>query len=200
MVELADLAADLRFEFPDFPARTLVHYLRRAAALMCREGDLARRLLPLRTRPGVEAYRLGVPEGVSVSSVMAVRDLRDGRAVTRHMREPARDADDAAWFVPPDELHFRSRSSVPRDLEVEVSVVPGPEAWALDEPLAVEHYEVLLAGARSLIYSVGGKPWFSPELAEANRLSFTNGVAAAKTAMLTGRQKGVWRKLNGRVL
>jgi hypothetical protein len=196
---LEDLTADLRLEFPDIPERTLAHFLRRAAVRMCRDGDLDRRSLSVETFPGVEAYRLELPPDVEIQSVMSARDrLGPVDRLTRAPEGPVHGP--CVWLTPPDELGYRSPSRRRGLVEVEVSVAPSRDADAIAAILGERHYETLLAGARSLIYAVGGKPWSSPDVAEVHRRAFVDGIAAAKVAELTGRQKGFWRVRNERVL
>ena len=199
-VDVEDLVGDLRFEFPDIPERALAHYVLRAATRMCREGDLARRKAVIRTTPGVEAYTLDTVGQVEVSSVLSVAMLPGREPVPRFPVRTTEGVGPRCWFVPPDELHYHDRSALPRTLEVEFSVSPLRDADVLDRDLGERHCEVLLAGVRSLIYGIGGKPWFNPEIAEFNARKFASGVAAAKSADLTGRQKGVWRNRYERVL
>lgn len=200
-VDLEELVKDLRFEFPDAPERALTHYLRRAAAAACREGDLVRQRMAVDTVPGVEAYLLDLVGEVELSSLMGVVDLETGRPVARFPHAPpGLQSGDCVWLVPPDEMRFRTLSRRPRRLEVEASVYPSPGAAAIDRTLAERHLEVLLEGAKSYMYAVGGKPWSSPDLAELCRRNFVRGVNAAKTADLAGRNKGVWRNRNARVM
>jgi hypothetical protein len=57
-VDFYDLTQDLAFEFPDFPTRSLVAYLRRAASIMCRDSDLVRHKAIITVHPRIDNYLL----------------------------------------------------------------------------------------------------------------------------------------------
>jgi hypothetical protein len=197
---LIDVVDELRFEFSGVPARTIVHYLRRAAAELCREADLCRQRQAIVALPGVEAYAREPMGDVEVASILEAVEADTRRPIPRSPREPAGFPGPVCWLVPPDEIHIRSGSARPKAYEIEYSTVPGPMAATIDSDLASRHRSVLQAGVRSMLYAVGGKPWSNPDLAELHRRAFIGGGASAKADAARGRQKGILRVRNERVL
>ena len=136
MTDLADLAEDLIFEFPDFPARTVIHYLRRAAFTMCRDGDLVTHEAPLTTIPRVENYKLDPPDEMEINSILKITEA-GRRPVARLTGRPAAPFRvTVSWFTPPDTLYIINNFTRPEDYLVLFSAVPARDACQIDAGLA----------------------------------------------------------------
>jgi hypothetical protein len=208
-IPLRDLTDDLAFEFTDVPAPILAHFLRRSAAIMCRQGDLAPREQDVRTVPLVEDYRLEPDPGDEIHAILgAVPVIMPGAVAFERVRrfrdEPSLPGDGATacWFSPPDTIHLRRFPGLDSLglYRVRFSTAPGPRACDVDAALGREHRETLLEGARWLLHSTAGKPWSSPDLAELRRARFMSGIQAAKAHDLVGRWRGTLRIGRGGII
>ena len=124
--ELIDMVDELKFEFADIPVRSLVHYIRRAAANLCREADVSRQETIIETVPGVEAYDLEPTGDVEACSILSARDADLDRPVARYPREPGPGHEHpCCWLIPPAEIHIRDLSRRPKRYAIEFSTIPG---------------------------------------------------------------------------
>lgn len=191
-IALEDILDDLGYEFSDVPSDALTHYLRRAAILMCRNGDLARQRATIRTQPNVENYLLEPTDDSEIVAIMDVKAI-DGcmftMRVARVTARPVRFGVGATvWFESPNELFIHS------DFEgtylVDFSVAPTRDACEIPAVIYNEHYETLLAGARYFAHDVAGKPWSDKKLALTHYEFFLRGIKNAKIDSLMGAQRG----------
>jgi hypothetical protein len=203
-IDIHDLTDDLSFEFPSLPLDSLVHYLRRSAVTMCREADLVQHKVQLTTQPDVDNYLLELADDWDVGAVLGVVREVPGcppAAVARLTHEPSRlPCGAVSWFEAPRTIRLKSGSSGPETFTVFCSAVPSRNSCQLDERFGRDWYDVLLDGARALIYELANQPWLSIQTAAEYRRRFVKGYQAHKIELLTGHQRGRFRMNYERVM
>jgi hypothetical protein len=200
-VDLHELTDDLVYEFLDVPTEALVHYLRRAAITMCRDGDLVTQRVRIRTQANVPNYALEPADEDELVALLDVKCKAEGQAqiIVRTLREPSRRVfGPVAWFAPPEELFIVAPFE--GEYEALFSVAPRRDACSVPAELRDRWYEILLTGARHYIHDASGKPWSDKKLSLQLGDEFKNGIRKAKVESMTGYQRGFLRINRPRVL
>lgn len=160
------LLGPLQIDLPQVPEALALDRLREAAREFCEISHAWQELLVIVPAEGVERYTLNLPAGTSMVEVREA--LQDGEAIEFSL-------DERETILIPD------AGTAP--INVVVAVKPsgqGQEAYA---GMLEEHRDAIIAGARSRLMLIGGKPWSAPpDLAMMHREQF---IAAAGRARRT---------------
>lgn len=195
-VPIDSLLDDLLFDLQELPYDTAVHFIRRAAIRMAREGNILRRTAVISTQSCVDNYLLEPPDCVDIVAIMSVKNVRGSlcSAVTRLTQAPGRLPCGAfSWWTPPNEVHF-TQVGCNYAYEVGFSVAPRRDACELDASFADKHYELLLVGARAMAYDLDDKPWTNRQRAEDYNTRFELGIRGAAIETMMGGQRGAFAR------
>ncbi|MDR1872017.1 MAG: hypothetical protein LBS60_08920 [Deltaproteobacteria bacterium] len=199
-----ELTYDLEVDFPDLPLPSLVNYLRRAAIIMCRESDLVRYKTEITTQPGVYNYSLDPEDDTEIIAILNVAKTRHNapsQAIQRYTVRPEfAFKTDMSWFEAPSTIWLKTASAKPERFEIEYSAGPTRTACSVDNVIANDYYETLINGAKSIIFELVGKEFFSLSGAQEYRRRFIHGYQTAKVEMMTRNQKGYFRMGYRRVM
>jgi hypothetical protein len=201
-IALEDILDDLSYEFSHIPVDALEHYVRRAAIIMCRNGDLARQKVIVRTQPNVPNYLLEPSDDSEIVALMDVKAI-DGcmwsTQVNRVTARPTRFGVGATvWFEPPNELFIHS--DYEGTYAVDFSVAPTRDACEIPAVLYNNYYEVLMSGARYFVHDVADKPWTDKKVSMLHYELFLRGIKNAKIDSLMGFQRGFLQLKRQRVV
>lgn len=192
---LSDFHDELKFEFPSLPFQLFDHYLISAARQMAEEGNLIRRKAYIRLQPCVTRYRLDVPDDTELVGIIRMRQFEDcgcfdhsvRRAFVPPVSQPWGGAE--SWYDDSEDvLHIETPFA--GGVEVTISVRPKRDACSLP----VEYYDdfmpALMAGVKSKIMMITGRPWTNMRLGAAYASEFKKAIADAAVQVATHKQRG----------
>lgn len=193
-VQIADIIADLLFEFPKLDEQAAIHYTRRAAIKIAQDGMVIRRQTTICTQHCVERYRLEPMDCHRIHAILSVCKLHGCNSGHGEIiRMPSRDCGfrcgTKTWFEEPDNFYIHQPCDC-GTFEVDFAVVPLNDACALDAVFENKYHDLLILGARSYIYSLGGKPWTNQSMARALQQDFETGISVASVDTMLGGQRG----------
>lgn len=193
-VPISEFLPALAFDCADAPNAVLEHAVRMAADRLCSDSNILRRTVHVHTLQGVHNYRLDTVDDVRLLALMGVT-YRGGNFCTG---KPVRSIVEGkpCWCGPSKvwisggEICF----SQPHDhdcYDAEISVKPGRNACELDAVLYDTCLEVILNGARAVLYDQPGRPWSNVQRAQACQLTFEQQIRNAAVTALLRHQRGV---------
>ena len=200
---LSDFHDELRFDFPIVMPEMLSHYLLKTAIQMATDGNLIRRRVTIQTEPGVTRYALDAPDDCTLVGIMSIREKTGcgERIVSRAFTNPADSCGKSrAWYDDEEHVLHTSSGCGCGEYRVEMSVAPKRDACSLPEEFYTDYLDTLLAGTRSHLMLIPGRPWTNVRLGDAYGGAFTEAVARLAVERMTHKQRGTVKMQFGRAL
>ena len=192
----------LAFEFTDAPYGLLEDSLKRSISRIAERTNLLRRTVFLTTESGVHNYLLEPPDCMDVIAIMSICEWHGNTMHGPLHRLTAPQCScccsDNTVYVDRGEIVFSAPKSG-TTYRIEISVKPTHDTCEFDSALLNNHEELVLIGARALLYALPDKPWSSLQRAQAYEISLLRGCAEAAVDRMLGNQRGALKAKHTRI-
>lgn len=205
---ISDFYDELRFEYPDIPEQLFNYYLVQTAITMAKRGNLIRRRAVISTHHGVTRHAIPDTDELVLSDILSIRvapgDCGPSRNIVRAFTPPegatACCGKDVAWFDTQDNVLHVAPAYCHSNIYLTMAVSPQQGACTLPAVYKTEYLSTLLAGTRSAILRITGRPWTSLQLSQIYENDFFDRLKQDSIRVARNKMKGAIKMNFGRAL